>query len=90
MVAMSKAKVLVLGICVILLGVIVACGEEATPTVTATPTDTATPTATPTLSPTLVARVEPTGTLDVGMPELGPPIFVLKKTRRICRYASVP
>ena len=47
-----------------------ACGEEATPAVTATPTDTATPTP--------VGGVEPLGTLDVAMPELGAPVFVLK------------
>ncbi len=49
---MSKANILIIEICLILLVVIVACREEATPTATVPPTATATPTTTPAATPT--------------------------------------
>lgn len=59
MLATGKAKSFLIGVCLILLAVIVVCGEEATPAPTATPAATAIPVATPTPTPTPVAEVEP-------------------------------
>ena len=77
MFAITTAKSFIIGICLIILGVIVACGEEATPTSLGAPTATATPAATPTPTATPLARVEPTGTLNMALAELGPPNFSL-------------
>ena len=94
----SKVKVLVIGICLIVLGVIVACGESATPTgapaatdtpdagatatptgATATPGTGATPTATPAAATaTPSGMVMPTGTLQVGITDMGPINFSIK------------
>ena len=73
-----QLKMLAVGLMLSVLGIILACGESATPlptaTATGTPTVTATPTATPTQTP-LPTAVQPFGTLDVGFAELGPPVF---------------
>ena len=69
----NRIKLFAIGICLIALGVIVACGEDATPTpaATATPGGATTPTATPTSSPAPGAGVEPSGILNVGLTDLG-------------------
>ena len=66
MIGARYARLSIVAVFAVLLAVIVACGEEATPTATPPATPTATPVATPTPAPTPPAKVEPTGTLNVG------------------------
>ena len=71
MVPASRGLIALLGL-LLLLGLFIACEEEAIVVPTAEPTATPTPTATP---PSAITG--PIGTLNVGMPELGPGVFDL-------------